>query len=112
VTLFKLPTHTTQPTESAEVQMETLFSRDSITALDFMQLAATFVLTMAVFFGQKNRRHWLNVFFIGVFILHWLNAMVFKPVPTKLLVTLLLMSVLIVEIVTVRREKSKVADNP
>jgi hypothetical protein len=91
--------------------METLFSRDGITALDFMQLATTFVLAMAVFFGQKNRRHWLNFFFIGIFILHWLNALLFKPPPTKLFVTLLLMSVLIVEVVTVRREKSKVADN-
>ncbi len=91
--------------------MGTLFSPDTISAWDFLGLAATFVVAMAVFFGLKNRKHWLNFLFIGVFVLQWINALVFKPLPTKLFVTLLLMSIIVVEI-AVRKRETKVAGNP
>lgn len=84
--------------------METLFSPDTISAWDFLQLATAFILAMAVFFGQRNRKHWLNFLFIGAFVLHWINAMVFKPLPTKMFVTLLLTSIIVVETAVRRRE--------
>jgi hypothetical protein len=90
---------------------ETFFSPDTITTLDFLEIAATFMLVMAVFFGLKNRRHWLNFFLIGVFILQWINALIFKPLPTKLFVTLLLISIIVVEI-AVRKRETRVAGNP
>jgi hypothetical protein len=85
--------------------MENPFSQDTITLYDFIMNSVTFVLAMAVFFELKNRRHWLNYLFMCLLALHWITAMAFKPLASKLFTTLLLASAVIVQVVLRRKWK-------
>ena len=50
--------------------MESFFSEIGISAWDFVQVSATFLLTMLIFFGVKDRRYLrLGYFMLGVFAL-------------------------------------------
>ena len=89
--------------------MQTLFSSDGISAWDFVGLSTTFVLCIAVLLSLKHRRHWLKYCSIGVLGLHWVSAIIFKPLPAKLLTTLMLASAVIVE--SASRRKSGAEDN-
>lgn len=88
---------------------ETLFSSEGITALDFIVVATTFVMAMATFFGLRNRKHWLKYFFVALLFLQCINALIFKPLPTKIFVTLMLMSTIIIETVLSRKWKPRAA---
>ena len=87
-----------------EVKMDSFFSEIGIRSLDFIQVSTLFVLTMAVFFGARDKKHWLNYFLLVTFALQCIFFILFGyGLNVKLFATLLLMSTLIVEGVVNRR---------
>ena len=81
-----------------------------IHALDFIGISAAFVLTMVVFFGIKKRSHkWLTYFLTATFVLQCIFMMVFRDgITVRLFATLMLISIVIVEVVVTRRRKLEV----
>lgn len=89
------------------------FTLMGIPLLDFMQIAAGFILTMVVFFSLKKAgwHHWLHYLLLGTFVLQCMIMVVFRPgTPGKLFASLMLMTTLIVEGVVVKRRKLEAAD--
>jgi hypothetical protein len=87
--------------------MNSFFSEIGIRALDFIQISTLFVLTMAVFFGVKDKKYaWLNYFLLLTFILHCMFFMLFgHEINVKLFAALMLISVVTVEAVVSRTRK-------
>jgi hypothetical protein len=87
--------------------VDIVFSQIGITAMDFVQIWAGFILTMVIFFGVKGRRYsWLNYFMLLVFSLQCLIIALFHDgLPVKLFVGLMLISVLTVESVVIRKRR-------
>jgi hypothetical protein len=77
--------------------MENLFSDIGIRPLDFIQIAATFLLTMLWFFGVKGeRRFWPN-FILVVFTLQCLIFILFgEGLQIKFFAGLMLISTFVV----------------
>ena len=78
--------------------MESFFSDIGISAWDFVQVSATSLLTMLVFFGVKDRRHlWPGYFLLVVFALQCVFIAAFhEGLRVKLFAGLMLMSALFV----------------
>lgn len=95
-----------------EVKMDSFFSEIGIPALDFVQISATFLLTMLVFFGVKNRKHvWLTYFLIVIFALQSVFVIAFRDgLRVKLFAALMLMSALF--IIAVLNGKRVVRSDP
>lgn len=81
--------------------MTTLFSN---LALDFVQIAAGFLLLMALVFGEKSaHRFWTNLMHV-VFALQCLLIIVFRAgALPKLVAGLMLLATIIIRLVLVRR---------
>jgi hypothetical protein len=77
--------------------MENLFSDSGIRPLDFIQISATFLLTMLWFFGVKGeRRFWPN-FMLVVFTVQCLVFILFREgLQIKLFAALMLISTFVV----------------
>ena len=86
------------------------FPEIGIPAVDFVNIWALFVMTMASFFGLKNNR-WLSHLFTGILILNCLILIVFrKGLNVRLFGALMFLSVLTVEVAVTlikRRTASK-----
>ena len=84
------------------------FTLMGIPLLDFMQIAAGFILTMVVFFSLKKVgwHHWLHYLLLGTFVLQCMIMIVFRPaLEVRLFASLMLLTTLIVEVVVGRRRK-------
>ena len=90
-----------------EVQNGQFFSEIGISALDVVEISASFVLTMLIFFGIKDKKYrWLNYSSLGTFVLLCILFILFRNgLNVKLFAALMLMSTLIVEAVVTRRRK-------
>lgn len=87
--------------------MQEIFSGSGIAAADFLALSLYFLMTMTAFFTLKDGRHRrLNVLFLGAFVVYWLVIAVSGRSPeTKLLATLLLGSIAVIELVVSKRRR-------
>jgi hypothetical protein len=87
--------------------MQDMFSGSGIAAADFLALSLYFLMTMTAFFTLKEGRHRrLNVLFLAAFVFYWLLIAVSgRPPETKLLATLLLGSVTVIELVVSKRRR-------
>jgi hypothetical protein len=85
--------------------MESIFSE--IAPLDFIEVSTLFLLAMIVFLGVKNRKYlWLNYVLLVVFFLRWVLIVTFREqLATKLFATLMLATVIVVELVVKRRRR-------
>ena len=92
--------------------MDSFFSEIGISAVDFVQISATFILTMLIFFGVKHKKYrWLNYFLLLTFALQSIFFILFHDgLNVKLFAALMLMSTLIVEVVVTRRRKLEAAE--
>lgn len=84
--------------------MNNVFSEIGINAVDFVQISATFFLTMLIFFAVKNKRYrWLNMLCLITLILQCLLFILFREgLTVKFFAILMLTTTLIVE-VTVKK---------
>jgi uncharacterized membrane protein YhfC len=80
--------------------MNSFFSETGTPAWDFIQISTTFLLTMLVFFGVKNRRYlWLRYFLLVMFALDCLFVVAFHDgLTVKFFAALMLTSTLVVAI--------------
>jgi len=87
--------------------MDSFFSDIGIRAVDFVQISTGYILTMAVFFGVKDKKHaWLNYFLIVTFGLQCIFFVLRGPgLNVKFFAALMLMSTLGVEAIVTRRRK-------
>lgn len=87
--------------------MQDLFSGSGISAADFLALSLYFLMTMTAFFMLKDgRRRRLNVLFLSAFVFYWLIIAVSgRPPETKILATLLLGSIAVIELVVSKRRR-------
>ena len=84
--------------------MQSLFSNLGIAPLDFVQIAAGFLLVMALVFGDKSRRRFWTNLMHGVFAFQCLLLIVFRDDLTpKFFAGLMLLSTLIIRIILARR---------
>ena len=86
--------------------MNSVFSEIGISALDFIQISAGFLLTMLIIFGVKTRKYfWLNYLMLPTFVLQCLLIIRFRDgLPVKVFATLMLITTLIVTTVVKRRK--------
>jgi hypothetical protein len=84
--------------------MQTLFSNLGIAPLDFVQISASFLLVMALVFGDKSaRRFWTNFMHV-VFAFQCLLLILFaEGLTPKLFAGLMLFSTLIIRLIHARR---------
>jgi hypothetical protein len=77
---------------------------------DFIQISASFVLTMLVFFGLKERKHiWLNRFLLATFALQCIFMILFHAgLNVKLFAGLMLISVVTVVSLSALKNKREV----
>lgn len=87
--------------------MSSFFLGVGIQPLDFIQISTMFVLTMAVFFGVKDEKHfWLNYLLVLTFALQCIFMVLFHDgLTVKLFAVLMLISLLTVEVVVTKRRK-------
>ena len=92
--------------------MDRFFSEIGIRLLDFIQISTGFLLTMLVFFGVRDKKHfWLNYLLLLTFGLQCIFFILFHDgLRVKLFATLMLVSTLIVEVVVTRRRKLEAAE--
>ena len=84
--------------------MQTIFPSLGITPLDFLQIAAGFLLVLALVLSDATRRHFLANFMHGVFALQCLLIIIFREgVTPKLFAGLMLFSTVIIRLVLARR---------
>jgi hypothetical protein len=86
--------------------MSGVFSETGISVLDFIQISALFLLTMLLFFGIRNKKHfWLHTLSLLILSLQCTLLILFKGgLTTKIFAALMLMTTLIVETVISRRK--------
>ena len=103
--VMSLPTHQLRDFMRG-VTMNSFFSGIGIQLFDFIQISTMFVLTLVVFFGVKNARHfWLNYFLLFVFTLQCIViAMFHDGLVVKLFAVLMLASAITVQLVVKRRK--------
>jgi hypothetical protein len=87
--------------------MENILLDNEISLWDFIQSTVYFLQTMLVFFGLKDKKYrWVNHLLLGVFTIHWVVVLIIhKPLATKIFTTLLMVSIIIVELVITRMRK-------
>lgn len=87
--------------------MQDLFSGSGIAAADFLALSLYFLMTMTAFFSLKEARHrLLNRLFLAAFVFYWLIiAVSLRPLETKIFATLLLGSLVVIEVVVSKRRR-------
>ena len=87
--------------------MDNFFSGIGIRPWDFIQISTGFVLAMLVLFGAKDKKYqWVRYLVLVVFGLQCLFFLLFHDgLQVKLFAALMLMSVLILTLVVLRREK-------
>lgn len=88
--------------------MDKLWSEIGISVSDFTQISVVFLLTMLVFFASSGKRNrWLNTFLLIIFAAQCAFVAVFRPgVNVKVFALLMLLSVLVIEGVTMLRRTS------
>jgi hypothetical protein len=88
--------------------MESFFSEIGIPVWDFVQVSATFILAMLIFFGVKSRRHlWLRYFMLAVFAAECLFVIGFhEGLRVKLFAALMLTSALVVIVATTQGNRA------
>jgi hypothetical protein len=86
------------------------FQELGIQPADFIQISASFVLTMLVFFGLKERKHlWLKCFLLATFALQCIFMILFHAgLNVKLFAGLMLFSAVTVVAVSSRKNKVEV----
>jgi hypothetical protein len=91
--------------------MSNVFSETGISALDFIQVSALFLLTMLFFFGLRNKKHfWLHTFSLLLLVLQCVLLILFRAGLTiKIFAALMLLTTLIVETVTKKRKSLAVS---
>ena len=85
------------------------FLETGISLADFIELSMYFFLTMTAFFSLGTSPHswkkWLSKLFLISFGVYWVIVMLSsKPLPTKMLATLLLMSSVTIQLIIHRRK--------
>jgi hypothetical protein len=87
--------------------MSNVFAELGIEARDFIQISASFLLTMLLFFGIRNKKYfWLNYLLLVTLALQCLLFILFRDgLPIKIFAVLMLTTTFIVEVVTNRRKK-------
>lgn len=90
--------------------MDSFFSRSGISAWDFVRLSVTFVTVLLIFLSLRDRKYtWLNHLGLIGYTVQWFAIVAFpSPLATKLFATLLLVSLLVVEIAITRKRKAEV----
>lgn len=87
--------------------MSSFFSEVGIRPWDFIQISTMFVLTMAVFFGVKDKKHfWLNYVLVLTLALQCIFMVLFHSgLTVKLFALLMLTSAVTVELIVNRKRK-------
>lgn len=87
--------------------MTNVFAELGLDAWDFLQISVSFLLTMLIFFGVKDKKYgWLNTLCLLTLGLQCGLLVIFRTrLPVKLFAVLLLMTTLIVELAINRRKK-------
>jgi hypothetical protein len=90
-----------------EVQMSHVFAEMGIEARDFIQISASFLLAMLLFFDIRNKKYsWLNYLLLVTLALQCLLFILFRAgLSIKIFAVLMLTTTFIVEVVTNRRKK-------
>lgn len=88
--------------------MQSLFSDGGFSLVYFIEISATYILTMIFFFDQKAYRKSKWVHHLGVCLLFvwWILALISQTLVTKMFATLMLVSLIVVE-VTIRRKRRR-----
>src|SRR5215813_7415476 len=91
-----------------DIAMEKLWAKTGIVFTDFIQISVVFLLTMLVFFtGNGKRVRWLNTFLLIMFAVQCAFVAVFRPgVNVKVFALLMLLSVLVIEGITMLKRTS------
>ena len=91
-----------------DLAVEKLWAETGIAFSDFLQISVMFLLTMLVFFSSNGKRvRWLNTFLLIIFAVQCAFVAVFRPgVNVKVFALLMLLSVLVIEGVTMLRRTS------
>ncbi len=87
--------------------MDSFFPEIGTCTLDVVQISTGFILTMLIFFGVKDKRHfWLNYFLLLTFAVQCVFIALFHDgLTVKLFAALMLISTLTVEVVVTTRRK-------
>lgn len=79
---------------------------NGITLLDFLWLSTLFVTTLLTYFQSGKKFSWGHNLLLGVQVGNWLLYMLFpKPMETRILATLLIISIIMVEGITQRKSR-------
>lgn len=91
--------------------MKTFFTYTGIQLIDFLQVAASFVLTMSFLFGeQSGRRFWLNFMHV-VFAIQCLLLILFsETLAPGFFAALMLLSTIIIRTVIARRNVERLSE--
>ena len=77
--------------------MDSFFSGIGISAVDFIDIASVFSITMVAFFGLKEKHRWLKYSLTATSILIYLTTMIFRTgVNLRLYAALMLISTVVV----------------
>lgn len=89
--------------------MENLFSSSGISAWDFLRFSVAFLTVMLGILSLKDRKYtWLRYVGLGGFSIQWLAAVLFPgTLATRFFATLLLISLLVVEIALGRKRRAE-----
>jgi hypothetical protein len=81
-----------------------------IQPMDFIQISASYVLTMLVFFGLRERKHlWLHCFLLATFALQCIFMILFHAgLNVKLFAGLMLLSAVTIVSVSSRKNRLEV----
>jgi hypothetical protein len=92
--------------------MADIFSEIGISALDFIGISASFILTMLFFFELRDKKHfWLHTVMLVILMLQCAFLILFRDrLSTKLFAALMLMTVLIVETVIKKRKNLAISN--
>ena len=89
------------------------FSESGISALDFTAISLSFILTLLLFFGLRNKKYfWLHRLSLLILVLQCAILILFRDgLTTKLFAALMLMTTFIVEAVINRRKSLGVSQS-
>jgi hypothetical protein len=87
--------------------MDKIFSDSGLSLKFFIEISATFILTMLMFLDQKvyRRSKWVHHLSFCGLVGWWVLALAFETLETKMYATLMLMTVVVVETVIRRKRK-------
>ncbi len=88
--------------------MQSLFSENGLSLTYFIEISATYILTLLLFFDQKvfRKSKWLHHSGVLLLIIWWILALISQTLATKMFATAMLVSFTIVEIAIRRKRKN------